>query len=255
MKYLLVALLFANALALAQVNTEKMRRRASEEGLQLEAAASGSIKTGNSEYVNVASRARLDYYALPVHVFLVGNFEFKEGANNVKQEHEAFAHARGVYRFSPIVSAEAFAQKEFDEFKSLVDRNLLGAGARVAIIGARDSSGALPGLEAHVGVGAMFENETYDIGGERSINLVRSTNYLSLDWRFEKTVSFSLVSYFQFDVADIDDFRSLTQANLAFSLSDNLAITSGVNYFHDGDPEPTVKRYDFEAVNGIVISL
>jgi hypothetical protein len=255
MNYLLSALLFANVLALAQVNTEKMRRRASEEGAQLEAAASGAITTGNSEYVNVASRARFDYYALPFHVFLVGNFEFKEGANKVKQEHEAFAHLRGVYRFSPTFSAEAFAQKEFDEFKSLVDRNLVGAGARVALLGARDTSGALPAVEAHVGIGTMFENETYDAAGERTIDLVRSTNYFSLDWRFEETVSLSVVSYFQFDVAASDDFRSLTQANLTFSLSDNLAITSGVNYFYDNAPEPTVKHYDFEAVNGIVISL
>lgn len=236
----------------AQVNTEKLRRDYSKEGFHTTISTSFSLKTGNSEYIEVLTGLRFDY-VVPGnwHAFSVADYEFKEGRNG-KINNEGFIHFRLVKKIASIYYGEVFFQKQFDNFKLLEDRQLYGGGARFHLVDAvfgDDSTHS--SADIFLGIGAMYETETTKFEGDESEkNLVRSTNYISIQLAFDKRASLSIVSYFQPDFNNLDDYRSLTQVTFGLRVSSLFKWNTMFSYFYDSEPAPTVLKTDFEIKSG-----
>ncbi len=194
---------------------------------------------------------RFDHITEKADYFIAGNYEFKEG-NEKKIVNKGFAHLRAIVELSSLFDIEFFAQKEFNQFILLNDRNLAGSGLRTNLLNFETKQSS---LQLFLGTGAMYEREEYNTKPGVSVaNILRSTNYLTVDWRINKLVDFLLISYFQFDVKFIKDRRMLADASLNFRITDGLTFSASFNYRHDNQPAQSVKKYDLELVNGISYS-
>jgi putative salt-induced outer membrane protein YdiY len=233
----------------AQVNTERMRKEISEEGLYGDLSAALSLKSGNSEYYSVKGDFRIDYLINSNDFFIVTNYEFKEG-NNKKIVNKGFAHLRGVIELSKLLDLEIFTQKEFNEFILLKDRTLFGSGLRYNL-----SGGDFSPLKLFIGSGLMYEKEVYNLQQNNiSSELLRSTSYLTANWKLNDKAALILIFYAQPALKNISDIRLLTDSSMRFTLSKSLAFFTTLNYRYDSEPVGNLKKFDLEITNGINFS-
>lgn len=233
-----------------QVNTESMRREWGGEGIHGQAGINLALQQGNSPYLRLGLGTRLDYLADPIYTFVVANWQRRTDAGILKQ-HDGFLHGRVVYTLIPSIKVEGFAQKEFNEFIRLKDRNLLGSGVRFTLAEANTDSFL---LTLHCGTGAMYEQEVLNLEPiNEQTNLIRSTNYLTFAWRIRKNFSVATTTYYQPAFSKPRDFRVLNNLTGTFSMSDFFSFNVALNYRYDHEPPPTVKSYDLTISNGITV--
>jgi putative salt-induced outer membrane protein YdiY len=245
-------ILLVNSNVNPQVNTEKFRKENEEEGISGKVTLAAGFASGNSEFVNVKSAARIDYAGKGVDFFLVGNYEFKE-AKDEKVVNKGFTHLRSIVTLTPALFLEFFLQKEFNRFILLEDRNLAGSGLRLDVVKLLSNEKDSP-VEIFGGVGLMFENERYDISVLPETNLFRSTNYLTIKWQVNDGFSFITINYFQFDIKRIHDYRLVSDTGLNFLITENLSFNSSLSWRFDNEPVESIKNYDLELTNGITFS-
>ena len=244
-----VVLLGYVSFSFPQVNTEKFRKENEEVGISGKISLAAGFASGNSEYVNVKSAARIDYSIKDFDFFIVGNYEFQE-AKDEKIVNKGFTHLRSIITLCPALFIEFFLQKEFNQFILLEDRNLAGSGLRLDAINLF-TTGEDSLVEIYLGSGFMFENERYNIAILPVTNLFRSTNYLTIKWPITNNFSFTTINYFQFDVKRVHDFRILSDTGLNFSITENLTFNSSISWRYDNEPVKDVKKYDVEVTNGL----
>ena len=249
---ILIVFLFYSSFSFSQVNTEKFRKENEKEGFSGNVLLAAGFASGNSEYVNVKSAARIDYSIKGFDFFLVGNYEFQE-AKEEKVVNKGFAHLRSIITLTPTLFLEFFLQKEFNQFILLEDRNLAGSGLRLDLVNLF-STGKDSLVEIYFGSGFMFENERYNISVSPETNLVRSTNYLTIKWQITKNFSFTTINYLQFDVKRAHDFRILSDTGFNFSVTENLEFNSSLSWRFDNEPVEDVKKNDIEITNGLTFS-
>ena len=96
--------------------------------------------------------------------------------------------------------------------------------------------------------------------GEKPLSsVIRSTNYLVLNWQLDDRSSVLATAYYQFRLSDLADFRVLWESRLRVYLFPQthwrLAFNTSLNLRYDHQP-PTkdIKSYDIEITNGITYS-
>lgn len=251
--FLLISIIFfANINIISQVNTEKFRKEFEEVGFFGNVSFAAGLASGNSEFVKVKGASRIDYAGKGFDFFLVGNYEFQE-ANEAKVVNKGFAHLRSIVDLSPKFFLELFLQKEFNQFILLEDRNLAGAGLRTDLIKLFSDIEDSP-LEIFLGTGLMFENERHNVSISSETNLIRSTNYLTIKWQIDNSISFITINYFQFDIERFRDHRLVSDTGLNFLITKNLSFNSSVSYRFDNEPVENVKNFDLELTNGITFN-
>ncbi|MEP7220820.1 MAG: DUF481 domain-containing protein [Bacteroidota bacterium] len=247
---LLIPLLLAATAVSAQVNTEFLRRDSVRSGLHAQAGFSLAYQSGNSNFLTLAANGRIDWHAEALYTFLVANYERGRNDNDLFQN-DGFLHLRLVYTLDSAVKLELFAQKEFNDFILLHDRELAGGGVRLRVFQVVGDSGALASLS--VGVGGMFESELVDDPDLVRTSLFRSTNYLSFLWRINGQVGLNAVGYYQPALSRIADYRLLGEGGVAVALSNLLSLTINVHYRFDNEPPVGVRRFDLGITNGLAV--
>ena len=99
----------------------------------------------------------------------------------------------------------------------------------------------------------MFENEKINQQNIWITNLIKSNNYVSIFVKYNNTISFTNVLYYQMALNRILDRRFLNNSTLYFNINKNLRLNLRFTYFYDKEPPPSISNYDFELVNGINI--
>ena len=251
--FCLFIIVLITGLTQAQINTEKLRSKTTENGFNGNAGVEFGLNKGNSNYLSVNGNLRLDYLINRLDFFLVSNYEYKEG-NGQKIIYQGFTHLRCVIPLSGRTFLEFFTQKEFNDFILLNDRNLIGSGLRFNILNPVSNTEISSGIKIYLGIGAMFENEVYNtqpLGIKK--NLIRSTNYLDFYWQADSLMKFSFVNYFQPYVLSIKNFRWLADTNLKFHISKNFSFITHFTLRYDNQPVANLKKYDLELTNGISV--
>jgi hypothetical protein len=242
----------------AQVNTEAMRQEDLKPGFHFNASGDVGYVGGNSSLFQNRSNLRLDYTKEGGQLFLVANYHL-----GMKDEllfiNKGFSHLRAVKSLHSAIYGELFIQREFNEFIQLKDRILLGSGLRIkwnelAIFGELSEK-----LTLVSGVGLMWEREEIDAGpagtegdpvhGELA-SLLRSTNYVVLDWAPNSTIGLMTTAYLQFDTQRLDDYRILARSTLKVGLTKRLSLTLDINLRNDSEPPGDVEPLDLELRNG-----
>jgi hypothetical protein len=234
----------------AQVNTETMRRDGMEPGMHHRIAAHLEFHSGNSDFLSTGASYRLDLLEGNLYSFLVASYD-RRSSDKELSANEGFTHLRFIYTLDSLFRPEIFAQKEFNEFILLRDRNLIGGGLRLRPLAIRDSSGS---FILFVGIGGMYETEQVATTPEERTQLFRSTNYLSLQGRIGTSLHITVTGYYQIAPARTDDFRILTEGEMGIRLTDILSFVVSTRYRRDNLPPAGVKNYDFRVKNGLAVT-
>lgn len=234
-----------------QVNTEKLRNYEAQKGIQNTAGLGFGFLAGNSDQYRVAANYRLDWLTTNYYSFLILNYERGKNGGDLFSD-KGFLHARITRDLSASWIAEAFFQKEFNKLILLKDRRVLGAGLRYEVRNIDTSLGRPQKLFLGVGSGLMHEREvTTEPSGTKT--LVRSTNYLSLTWKPDTRVAFSLTAYFQMALQRSSDYRLINESSLSFSFTESLNFLTALSLRFDHEPPPDIKKYDLSITNGITV--
>lgn len=242
----------------SQVNTEKFRKFSEQEGFLFNSGFRFGYSGGNSEYVTVDGTFRLDYNGKKNDAFIVANYDYKE-SSAAKVTNNGFLHLRGIHTLSEKMVMEAFLQQEFNEFLLLADRKLAGAGARLRIMDFKSKKDSLSGFVSNFGLGMMYEHEVYEVGeGEKTIvtlDPVRVSSYLTLDWDISDRINAWGVIYFQPDIINIHNYRSVVETGIEIWLISKLYFTFDLSYRFNNEPVGDVKNYDIVINNGLRLSI
>jgi len=179
----------------------------------------------------------------------------RESENKDLFLNRGFIHLRGIYNLKESLKPELFLQKEFSEFILLNDRYLIGGGFRIrtlqTVSGDENNQHS---LSSFLGIGLMWEYEEIDLDPVKTTQILRSTNYVSLQWNINSLSRLNIVSYYQVDTKDIRDYRVLIQSSVQVGITKYLALTTGLNYRFDNQPPATVEKYDLELTNGFTLT-
>lgn len=238
----------------AQVNTESFRKSDLAPGFYQSLNLDLSLVAGNSEYMKLNGGYRLDW-VLAQH-YLFGVVQYQRGLQN-KQAfiNKGFAHVRDVHKFNHFFGWEMFAQKEFNDFIALKDRNLIGGGLRTVALATNFKRAGEQALNFFIGVGLMWEHEKITTDPVTETRFWRSTNYFSARWYVNQLVEWNLVSYYQVHVTRRSDYRVLLDSVLKFNLTRHLTFTTSLDFRYDHEPPFEIKKYDLEMKNGVVVRL
>jgi hypothetical protein len=239
-----------------QINTEKFRKYSEKEGFLFNAGFRFGYSGGNSQYVSTDATFRLDYNRNKNNAFIVANYDYKETESS-KIANKGFVHLRGIHALNNKLATEVFLQQEFNEFLLLEDRKLVGASLRIRIMDFR-SQDSLSGFRSNIGLGLMYEHEVYDIVSNEvtklTKDLVRFSSYLTLDWNITNRINCWVVGYFQPDINNISDFKSVIETGIEIGIIGKLYFTIDLSYRYNSKPVGDVKNYDTALKNGLRFS-
>lgn len=244
-----MSLLFAGSTARAQVNVEPLRREVKKQGFGGSVQGSIDGSTGNTEGITAGGAALLGVRSGRHLVFLdaTGNYSRVDRTLFVDKD---FAHLRYNYELTDWLWAEAFTQIEHDAFRSIQDRELLGAGPRFGLFqGAK--------VSIYYGTAYMLERTRLNAdiaGSSRSTLDHRWSNYVAFSYQVGSRVLFTNTTYYQPRFDAFGDYHVLSATALDFKVTKLLhtAIESSVRY--ESRVPQGVHTTDVEVKNAIALN-
>jgi hypothetical protein len=173
-------------------------------------------------------------------IFLL-NHSYGE-ASKKKNTNKGNLHGRYAQNVSNNLSWETFAQLEYNEFKALKLRQLLGLGLRFNAI--KSQSHWL-----YWGVGTFYEIET--ITTDLDQQNFRGNIYLSYDIVLTQTMEGVLVFYYQPSFKNNNDFRIQMDSGIEIKITNNFKFTAELQYAYDSRPPLSINREDISYINGM----
>ena len=232
-----------------QVNTEALRTVERTDGFQNKFNLELGYEKADSEILQLAAKYRLEYINQDeFHSFMIINFD-----NGYEKESDApkniitnkgFMHLRTTKSMLKNYQMEVFMQYEFNEFIRLNDRYLIGMGLRISFQRSKLTN-------TYLGMGFMYEEETYNTEIENEKSLLRSTNYIKNNFILSSNIELNNTAYFQIASDDFNDYRILYDGELEFNVNDSFSFTTSLNYRYDNDPHADMGSSYIQISNGV----
>jgi len=173
---------------------------------------------------------------------LAGLYRYGQ-SRSVKDTHLGNAHFRYTRHFTSRTAAETFLQTEFDQFKRLARRDLLGVGLRSLLASGDDNS-------LFLGTGLFRENERFqdNLAGQHAF---RGNIYVSFVRAFTERISGNAVIYYQPNLRALSDMRLQLDSSLQVGLARSLALALEWSLQADTRPPPQVEKVDTTYMVGL----
>ena len=169
---------------------------------------------------------------------------FQQETDGIKQdlENKGMLHLRYTH---PVKSfyMEGFIQNEFDDFRSLENRQLIGGGVRFPLT----STSFFDSM--FVGSGVMHEKEVYKLDNNLEITELKSTNYLTLSKAIKDNISLSTTMYYQFNTSKVKDYRLLAISTINFDISDRVGFFVRIDLREQAIPVDNSLDYNYAEVS------
>ena len=169
---------------------------------------------------------------------------FQQEAEGVKQdlENKGMLHLRYTH---PVKSfyMEGFIQNEFDDFRALENRQLIGGGVRFPLT----STSFFDSM--FVGSGVMHEKEIYKLDNNLEITELKSTNYLTLSKAIKDNISLSSTMHYQFNTSKVKDYRLLAISTINFDISDRVGFFVRIDLREQAIPVDNSLDYNYAEVS------
>lgn len=238
LKPLFLLLLSVNLFAIIPV---KPREVGEYPGVTGEISGALETKRGNTDKDNYAGGVQLQYDNNSSYlVWGMINGAYGE-ASGVKDTNNLYFLLRYIENIQgKRLVKEYFSQIEEDEFKSIKDRVLIGAGLRAKLLQPRDGWGGL-----FFGLGAFAEYVGYSTGIDPAERNLRYNAYMAYSLRFGEDDKFVFGGYYQPKVDKIGDYIATLSALLEVHVYQQLYLGFTLNFSHDAKPAVGVKKEDF----------
>jgi putative salt-induced outer membrane protein YdiY len=232
-----ILLLIAPRLLIAEaiVNIEDMRREG-EIGFFTSVSLALSASRGNRVHDSISAQIRFDNNTDRYDSFLVLKKEERK-TDTVKWDDAIMAHARLVFKNDSIYDLELFVQHGKSPFRRYLQRDVMGAGARITI-----------NDHARLGLGILTENE--EDMNQLKTRTERVASYFHDDYEISENMDFNLTIYYQPSLDSSEDFKASAIGALDFKMNEKFKVTLQYNIFYDSRPPATaVKRDEGIATN------
>lgn len=207
---------------------------------------------GNAPLFDIAGASSVvwkhdDYLGL---VQVRGEYGVSQGITLTKK---TFAHVRERITLDCVWRWEVFGQHEFDEFRRLATRALIGTGPALQIVNTKE-------LSLLAGASYILEYEKLDNrDGTTDAGLSffdhRLSTYITGREQLAPNVALIQTAYFQPRFDAPSNFRVLGEAGVETKLSTRFALTNSFVMDYDSRPPQGVKGYDTTLKIGLVISI
>lgn len=189
---------------------------------------------GNSERFT-GNLKTLNAYVTDLNEFLVFTDYTYGESRNIKDTNRANAHFRYTLKDSELFYKEFFYQIEFDEFRSLDFRQLIGTGLRTSVFKTEKTNLA-------IGYGFFHESEYYDQAPDEE--RIRLNLYLAYFQELSPDISLAATLYFQPDIEVFKDIRSILTTTLKTKITDSISFINNINGRLDSQPVSGIRKYD-----------
>ena len=234
--HIIIFILFVafSQVSLAQINTERYRKDYEREGLMYSNSFGFNFATGNSNYLELGNRFRIDFNDALQDYFAIADYNYRV-SNGSKSSNKGFIHLRTIKEFyeQRFILFEGFTQVQFDEFLLLRYRLLLGGGFRFDPIALIDTAALKSSkLKVFLGSGVFYEFEQYSTSPQQSSSLIRWSNYLSFVWSLSQKVDLNMIHYLQPAPEDFSNYRYALNLALNTRLTGKLFYELRVEYLY-----------------------
>ncbi len=248
---LLLVWLHAASAAAQIVNVQALFDEDEAPGRSVSVDLGTDWRTGSTRLISLRG-ALLGQWRTKRHTWLGvirGEYAF---AANERIVSKLLEHVRYRNRFTERLSGEAFIQHEYDEFRRLHFRALLGAGPRVRVLTGKQAT-------LVVGLALMLEHERIrrdsepDAGQQRTDPRVSS--YILGRLEFMENVFLVETLYVQPRVTNPADIRLLNDTVFEVKPNERLTVGIGFNLAFDNSPPVSVPKLDTQLRTTVGIRL
>ncbi|CAG5078026.1 DUF481 domain-containing protein [Parvicella tangerina] len=210
------------------INIEEKRYKNAEEGLQGNIDLSFRYTQNTRSVYQISNNISLLYRKEKLTHLFLNNITLVR-SNNSDLVNYGYAHYRLIHMLSEkrFIKWESYGQIQYNSVQKIRQRILIGSGLRFKIVNS-DS------LQFNYGWSLMYEYEETTI--PEFSNVIRNSNYLSLNWKISKSWEFKTITYYQPSIGDFADFRISNESTISHSLSKNFSIVVSVNFLYDSRP-------------------
>ena len=245
---------------MGQVNTEAMRGISPTLGWSGALGGDFGLLAGNSQLLTVNSSMRIDHRSSWGHNFVAAKLgQGKSG--DAEFNNKGFLHARSVKTISDRLFMEGFLQQEYDKSINLTNRQLAGGGVRLKTFTSAPDTASSHSLTLANGFGLMWEREVTNISGGADSTavdqgLLRSTNYMVVNYKIDDRLALSATGYIQFDTRrPTRDYRALLESSVNVNITKHLILVITLNLRYDSEPPTGVAEpLDLSITNGLAFS-
>lgn len=231
----------------AQVNIESLRPAGAQRPLSGSAAMDLSVRTGNTQLVQLTLGVRMDLARGPARTLLVGHGDIGlQGGSRFANA--GLVHVRQSYAVVPAVVPEVYAQIDYDRQRLLSFRGLIGAGVRLGIH-------RVGPWQAWLGTGVMYEHERLDLPPNAAhparTRVARWSSYGTLRGSPGERVRLAVTAYVQPRVSHPGDLRALGDIDLAVEVTTSLALSTTYHLRYDSGPPDGIRPLDSALRSGL----
>ena len=173
-------------------------------------------------------------------------------SNDVVLSKKTFEHVRVRYSIDCRWKWEAFAQHEYDKFRRLSIRQILGTGPALQIVDNKEV-GVLAGAAYLLEFEELDQRPGTIDAGKRTI-ANRGSFYLTGLEKVGGQVAIVQTVYAQPRLDDPSDIRLLGELSVTSKLSKRIALTDGFTIAYDRTPPDGIKRRDLQLTVGVIVT-
>jgi len=232
------------------VNVQSVLATEAEEGLSGSVSGTADWRTGNTELLvlGAAAVARQRRGRHLVVAIVRGDLGTAAG---VRIAAKTFEHLRYRLELGHRITAEAFAQHDYDQFRRLSVRALGGVGPKIDLLTTRRARLA-------AGVAYMLEwerlrNDGAVDAGEATL-AHRMSSYLTGAFDLGERLQAVETVYAQPRIDDPGDIRLLEELSFSVKASERIALTTAFSLAWDSRPPATIKGLDTALKSSLTVA-
>ncbi len=180
---------------------------------------------------------------------VLGNLAYTEN-NGSTILNNGYLHLRTNFNYQKTWSKEVYGQLQYDNFRGLTQRYLLGGGVRWKALKNRK-------FDLILGTGPMFEREDWKIPDSEDIEdvaFLKLSSYFIVRWDIVKNVNFNTIFYYQVGYdqrINAARNRISSTTNFNFKISKHLSFTTSIAMAYEDKPIIPITRFIYSVENGL----
>ena len=238
----------------SRLNTDSSNYFVGSLGLLLNANNQSIDSDGEAvSFIGLKLNSDLGYISKLNSYLLLSQFNYTATSSQAINS-TGYGHFRINFLRSHKLSYETFTQLQYDQGRGMGIRWLGGGGIRYNFL-QQDK------ISMYLGLGGMYEEETWEVPGEttirRTLKIWKSTNYVSTRVVFNKNVNLNLITYYQtgYDF-DREFFRHRINAdiNINANILSKLALTTSLFGSYENRPVVPISKFVYSVSNGVIFT-
>ena len=225
------------------VNIESKRIQSDSIGWLGNIGSSFLFEKNAIEVINISANAHVEYKSKKsLYLFLVNYNLLKGDAQTLNNN--LFLHLRYNYKINKWLRWELFGQVQENRITGIKQRWLVGSGPRVKLLG-NDS------VALYAATSVMYEYEEEQTVPVIYHRDVRSSSYISFDYKFLKNAELIATVFYQPLFNNFADFRILNEIGIKFKFVKHFSFSTNWYYLYDSRPAASTPKLNYSISNGI----